>query len=563
MFGTTEQVKFEPLGDVAQAASAQRRKQRTRALMLLFLLAAAAFIWRTQANGTPLRLLIRGQDIFVPGQAAPVTLRGVDLMFKFGARGMDRVLPQDRELKAKLPGVNLVRLIVNHWEDDVTTKAGNDCHDEAAPDFLRASCLAMFDEVVNWATGELQSWVILTARSALAAGDGGVGRTIFDNSTLHGHWVAMWGALARRYARTSRIAGFEVMSEPRTNETAEAVHAVQQAACVAIWTADAAAACVVGPARFYDRFALGSSYLIKGGPTIYAANFFAPRSWVGHGGSSLNASYPGDFPCCDAYQKDRESRRAMCGDGVDVNCSTAPLVRVDKQWLEGQLRAALTFREEHAVPLWIDQWGVRADAVGGVIAHQEYLRDILDVFAERRLHWTYWIWRRTYRPPDWTCDGYAIVCETPTGNYSLRQELLSHLSRAMAPPDQGGETRASSSPRDSSPVRRSVPHTHILLLEADQVRPDAHALAAQEGQLGAATPHLDSIAREGVRFARAYSSTPICTPARLALLTGRSPFRHGMRSYRSRVPPPMASRMELVQSLADRGYYTAAVGKNR
>jgi arylsulfatase A-like enzyme len=42
------------------------------------------------------------------------------------------------------------------------------------------------------------------------------------------------------------------------------------------------------------------------------------------------------------------------------------------------------------------------------------------------------------------------------------------------------------------------------------------------------TPHLDSIARDGVVFSNAYSSTPSCTPARSALLTGLSPWHHGM-----------------------------------
>ena len=95
---------------------------------------------------------------------------------------------------------------------------------------------------------------------------------------------------------------------------------------------------------------------------------------------------------------------------------------------------------------------------------------------------------------------------------------------------------------------------NILLFEADQARPDAHSAEI--------TPNLNSIMMEGVRFERAYSSTPICTPARLALLTGRSPIRHGMRSYRSQVPPPSADRLEMASTLAAAGYHTSIVGKN-
>lgn len=41
------------------------------------------------------------------------------------------------------------------------------------------------------------------------------------------------------------------------------------------------------------------------------------------------------------------------------------------------------------------------------------------------------------------------------------------------------------------------------------------------------TPHLDSIAAEGVRFTGAYANGPECTPSRTAILTGRHPQRPG------------------------------------
>ena len=44
------------------------------------------------------------------------------------------------------------------------------------------------------------------------------------------------------------------------------------------------------------------------------------------------------------------------------------------------------------------------------------------------------------------------------------------------------------------------------------------------------TPHLDRLAATGVRFTSWYSNSPVCSPARAALLTGRYPGNAGVRA---------------------------------
>lgn len=102
--------------------------------------------------------------------------------------------------------------------------------------------------------------------------------------------------------------------------------------------------------------------------------------------------------------------------------------------------------------------------------------------------------------------------------------------------------------------RRSRPN--ILLLMADQLRADCLGCY---GNPVVRTPNIDRIASDGVRFTGAYTSTPSCTPARSALLTGLSPWNHGMLGMTR-----MASRypLEKPRALAEAGYYTTVVGKN-
>ena len=42
------------------------------------------------------------------------------------------------------------------------------------------------------------------------------------------------------------------------------------------------------------------------------------------------------------------------------------------------------------------------------------------------------------------------------------------------------------------------------------------------------TPHLDQLAKEGIRFTDAHSPSTVCTPTRYSILTGRMAFRTGM-----------------------------------
>ncbi len=45
------------------------------------------------------------------------------------------------------------------------------------------------------------------------------------------------------------------------------------------------------------------------------------------------------------------------------------------------------------------------------------------------------------------------------------------------------------------------------------------------------TPHIDHLAAEGIRFTRALSSNPVCSPARATFLTGLMPSQHGVHSF--------------------------------
>ncbi len=74
------------------------------------------------------------------------------------------------------------------------------------------------------------------------------------------------------------------------------------------------------------------------------------------------------------------------------------------------------------------------------------------------------------------------------------------------------------------------------------------------------TPTLDQLAANGVRFTEAYSTTPICIPARRSLMTGTSARTHGDRVFNERGPMP-EDLPTLPSVFRDSGYQAYAVGK--
>jgi uncharacterized sulfatase len=97
---------------------------------------------------------------------------------------------------------------------------------------------------------------------------------------------------------------------------------------------------------------------------------------------------------------------------------------------------------------------------------------------------------------------------------------------------------------------------NILLITSDQQRWDHLGLAGLDG---IETPNLDRLGREGVHFCRAYTPSPVCTPARVSLMTGNYPSIHRAYSIGVTVDPfPRPTVPDLLQAA---GYDTALFGK--
>ena len=100
----------------------------------------------------------------------------------------------------------------------------------------------------------------------------------------------------------------------------------------------------------------------------------------------------------------------------------------------------------------------------------------------------------------------------------------------------------------------------IVFMTDDQGYGDLSCMGATDFR----TPNLDRMASEGVRFTDWYSNSPVCSPSRAALLTGRYPGNAGVRAILQghRTASGLPNSTPTISSLLkDRGYQTSMVGK--
>jgi arylsulfatase A-like enzyme len=102
------------------------------------------------------------------------------------------------------------------------------------------------------------------------------------------------------------------------------------------------------------------------------------------------------------------------------------------------------------------------------------------------------------------------------------------------------------------------PRPNILFIMSDDHA--AHAIGAYGGRLAELdpTPHLDRLAREGVRLTNCFVTNSICTPSRATVVTGQYSHQHGCYGFAKGIE---AERQVLPQLMRQAGYETAVVGK--
>src|SRR6185436_3240370 len=103
---------------------------------------------------------------------------------------------------------------------------------------------------------------------------------------------------------------------------------------------------------------------------------------------------------------------------------------------------------------------------------------------------------------------------------------------------------------------------NIIYIMADDL---GYADLSCYGRKDYQTPNLDKLCSQGVKFLNAYATAPVCTPTRVAFLTGRYPAKLTVGVYEPIADDSLAGLTSETPSIATRlkkaGYETYLVGK--
>ena len=138
----------------------------------------------------------------------------------------------------------------------------------------------------------------------------------------------------------------------------------------------------------------------------------------------------------------------------------------------------------------------------------------------------------------------------------MKRSLLFYYALLLVPMlSSTGRASPTSPLTDTSSTVAPAPIRNVVVIIGDD---HAASVIGAYGNNLIRTPNLDQLASEGTTFLRAYANSPVCTPSRQSILTGRYPHAAGVTMLHTPLPE---EQVTIAEHMKQQGYRTGIVGK--
>ena len=229
------------------------------------------------------------------------------------------------------------------------------------------------------------------------------GAVLWDDSSNSDRLVAIWGAIASRYADETQIAGYDILNEPSPSTSADQWKTLAQDIVDEIRTVDTnhliiveQVVTIVSADGTYGNWDLAEfQFLVNDDNVMYDFHYYQPMSNYQHLSDWTLCGGVGSYPDPTVNE--------IASDGVSMAC--------DKNYLEYDLGLWLAFYENNNVPVNCGEWGGEAYniALVSLAGGGAYITDMFDLFGTNGVNWQYYSIGSFYTDSDMTTPDTSVI----------------------------------------------------------------------------------------------------------------------------------------------------------
>ena len=219
--------------------------------------------------------------------------------------------------------------------------------------------------------------------------------TIWQDQAAQDAWVSMWRYAAERYRSNPIVVGYDLMVEPNSNEVgADAINHPLD-----IWDPEEFYATYGGTLydwnQLYPQITTAIREIDASTPVLIGGNGYSAVDWLPYiepTGDPYTIYTAHQYDPYVYTHQDPYSEDCYYTGACDIDWNGVPDT-FNQAWLEGMLSAIDDFKDEHNVPVAVNEAGIMRWEPGAA----DFMDDQMNLFEHKGLNYALWVWETSWQ----------------------------------------------------------------------------------------------------------------------------------------------------------------------